>query len=50
VDPESSDLIRQAVFTARQRWNTTVILVSHDAYWLSEVSENSFGLRDGRLK
>jgi len=49
VDSESTDLIREAVFTARQSWGTAVVLVSHDQHWLSEVSETSLGLRDGRI-
>lgn len=49
VDAESTDRIRQAVLTARQRWNTSVVLVSHDQDWLAQASDTSLGLRDGRV-
>jgi tungstate transport system ATP-binding protein len=49
VDAASTDLIRQAVLTAKRRWNASVILVSHDQHWLSEVSQTTLTVRDGRL-
>ena len=49
LDEESTDIIRQAAFQARDEWGTNVILVSHDEEWLASVSQRTLRLKKGRL-
>jgi tungstate transport system ATP-binding protein len=49
LDEESTEIIRQAAFRARDEWGTDVILVSHDEEWLASVSQRTLRLKKGQL-
>lgn len=50
LDEESTELIRQASLAARQKWGTTIILVSHDRSWLEGVSDRFLLMEKGRFQ
>ncbi|MCF8038522.1 MAG: energy-coupling factor ABC transporter ATP-binding protein [Desulfohalobiaceae bacterium] len=50
LDEESTELIRRASLAAREKWSTTVILVSHDRSWLEGVSDRFLLMEKGRFK
>lgn len=49
LDEESTERIQQASLAARDKWGTTLVIVSHDKTWLHEVSDEIVHLRKGRL-
>ncbi len=49
LDEESTEIIRQAAFQARDEWGAAVILVSHDEEWLASVSQRTLRLKKGQL-
>ncbi|MDY6904529.1 MAG: ATP-binding cassette domain-containing protein [Thermodesulfobacteriota bacterium] len=48
VDTESALRIKQAVHRAKARWNTTVIVVSHDSQWIYEGCDRILQMYQGR--
>ncbi|MCF8104169.1 MAG: energy-coupling factor ABC transporter ATP-binding protein [Desulfohalobiaceae bacterium] len=50
LDEESTERIRRASLAARQKWGTTIILVSHDRSWLEGVSDSFLLMENGRFK
>ncbi len=49
VDAASTRMIRAAILRARQQWNTTLIIASHDRHWLEQVCDRRIHLFRGRL-
>ncbi len=49
VDAASAQLIKEASLQARQKWNTTLVIASHDWLWLSEVCDDIRHLFRGHL-
>jgi tungstate transport system ATP-binding protein len=44
LDPESAEMVRQALFSARERQGLTVVVVSHDRDWLDSVCDDMYHL------
>lgn len=49
VDENSSRLIRSASLLAREKWNTTLLIASHDLDWLMNVCDDIIYLFQGQL-
>jgi len=49
LDRSSAELVRQAVFTARERHGTTLVISGHDHPWLKAICDDIIWLRDGML-
>jgi len=49
VDAASALLIKEASLRAREQWDTTLIIASHDWAWLHEVCDEMLYLFKGRL-
>lgn len=49
VDRESSDLILRAALDARNRWGTTLIIISHQLTWLRQIADGILSMDYGRL-
>ncbi|MFP4429464.1 MAG: energy-coupling factor ABC transporter ATP-binding protein [Desulfovermiculus sp.] len=49
LDLESTQLTRQAMLKAREKWGTTLIVVSHDLDWLSRVSHQVMSIHKGTI-
>ncbi|WP_461211304.1 ATP-binding cassette domain-containing protein [Desulfocurvus sp. DL9XJH121] len=49
LDEESAERIHDAALTARERWGTTLVVVSHDAAWLERVCDVILRLSAGRM-
>ncbi|OQY43152.1 MAG: ABC transporter ATP-binding protein [Desulfobacteraceae bacterium 4572_87] len=49
VDRESSDLILHAALDARNRWGTTLIIISHQLTWLRQIADRILSMDYGRL-
>ncbi len=49
LDKESSVMIKQAALTARQEWDTTLVIVSHDTPWLDQVCDRLLTMQTGRI-
>jgi tungstate transport system ATP-binding protein len=49
VDENSSRLIRKAALLAREKWNTTVLIASHDLDWLMNICDDMIYLFQGQL-
>ncbi len=49
VDRESSDLILRAALDARNRWGTTLIIISHQLTWLRQIADRILSMDYGRL-
>lgn len=49
LDLESTQLTRQAMLQAREKWGTNLIVVSHDLEWLSQVSHQVMSMHKGHL-
>jgi len=47
LDPQSAEMIRQALFDARERLGMTVVIVSHDREWLGRVCDDVYRLEPG---
>ena len=49
VDATSAQLIRKAAVKARQDWNTTLMIASHDRQWLYDVCDHVLNLYQGKI-
>lgn len=49
LDTQSSQLIRQAALSARDRNDTSLVIASHDLPWLEEVSDRTIYLENGKI-
>ena len=49
VDQKSEELIKNAVFKAREDWNTTIVLVSHDYQWLQGICNRIVSMNLGEI-
>jgi len=49
VDQRSAVLIKDAVNTMREQFNTTLIVASHDLIWLNTVASQVFRVYEGRI-
>lgn len=49
LDGESAALVRQAALDARDRLGTSLVVVSHDIGWLTEVSDAVLAMENGRI-
>ncbi|MDY6969881.1 MAG: ATP-binding cassette domain-containing protein [Spirochaetota bacterium] len=49
IDLLSASLIKEAVNTIRERYNTTLIISSHDHVWLNSVTDDILSIYDGRI-
>jgi len=49
VDIASAQQIREAALMARRKWNTTLVIASHDRDWLYDVCDQVIHLFKGRL-
>lgn len=49
VDAESAQRIQDAALDARKLWGTTLVVSSHDWYWLFEIADSVLHLLHGRL-
>lgn len=49
VDVTSAQMIKEAALHARDHWGTTLVITSHDAEWLADISDNTLHLFRGRI-
>lgn len=49
VDAASTQMIKEAALHARDHWGTTLVITSHDAEWLADISDNTLHLFRGRI-
>ena len=49
VDTNSAQLIKEAILTAKQRYNTTIFISSHDHNWLNHICDRKVALFQGNL-
>ena len=49
LDRESTELIRSASLKANNKYNTTIVLVSHDLEWLHSICGTVLYIRNGEL-
>ncbi|MEF3697179.1 energy-coupling factor ABC transporter ATP-binding protein [Desulfolutivibrio sp.] len=49
LDGVSAELVRQAALDARDRLETSLVVVSHDIGWLTEVSDAVLAMQSGRI-
>lgn len=49
LDLESTQLTRQAMLQAREKWGTNLIVVSHDLDWLFRVSYQVMSIHKGKI-
>jgi len=49
VDTNSAQLIKKAILSAKQRWNTTILISSHDHNWLNHICDKRIALFQGHL-
>lgn len=49
VDTNSAQLIKEAILTAKQKWNTTILISSHDHKWLNQICDKRVALFQGNL-
>jgi tungstate transport system ATP-binding protein len=49
VDQHSASLIKDAIAVYRKRYNTTLIMTSHDIVWLNSVSDRVVRMHNGRI-
>lgn len=49
VDRVSAELIKQGVRMCREKWGTTLVLVSHDVLWVKSLSDRLLILTEGEL-
>jgi tungstate transport system ATP-binding protein len=49
VDSNSAALIKQAVKSMRNKYNTSLIISSHDLVWLNSITDNILRLYEGRI-
>jgi tungstate transport system ATP-binding protein len=49
VDTNSAQLIKEAILTAKQKYNTTIFISSHDHNWLNHICDRRIALFQGNL-
>ena len=49
VDTNSAQLIKEAILHAKQKYNTTIFISSHDYNWLNHISDKKIALFQGHL-
>lgn len=49
VDTNSAQLIKEAIVSAKQKWNTTILISSHDHNWLNHICDRKVALFQGHL-
>lgn len=49
VDTSSSQLIKEAILLAKQKYNTTILISSHDHNWLNHICDRKVALFQGNL-
>ncbi len=49
VDTNSAQLIKEAILIAKQKWNTTIFISSHDHKWLNQICDKRVALFQGNL-
>ena len=49
VDTNSAQLIKEAVLLAKQKYNTTILISSHDHNWLNQICDKRVALFQGEL-
>jgi len=49
VDTNSAQLIKEAILTAKQKYNTTILISSHDHNWLNHICDRRVALFQGEL-
>jgi tungstate transport system ATP-binding protein len=49
IDQQSAVLIKEAITTMREQFNTTLIVASHDLVWLNTVADKVYRVYDGRI-
>lgn len=49
VDTNSAQLIKEAILLAKQKYNTTIFISSHDYNWLNHISDKKIALFQGHL-
>jgi tungstate transport system ATP-binding protein len=49
VDTNSAQLIKEAILSAKQKYNTTIMISSHDHNWLNHICDKRIGLFQGEL-
>lgn len=49
VDMESARSIRKAVLMAQKEWGTTLIIASHNQFWLNDICDRIIYLYNGRI-
>lgn len=49
VDAASAHMIKESILRARQEWDTTLIISSHDMEWLSDISDRMVHIFRGHL-
>ncbi|MBN1277371.1 MAG: ATP-binding cassette domain-containing protein [Deltaproteobacteria bacterium] len=49
VDQESAVLIKEAINAMREKYNTTLIVASHDIVWLNTVADKIYRVYGGRI-
>ncbi|EFL51615.1 ABC transporter related protein [Solidesulfovibrio fructosivorans JJ]] len=49
LDKNSAELVRRAVFAAREEYGTTLVISGHDQRWLDAVCDSKLKLREGGL-
>ncbi len=49
IDTNSAQLIKEAILQAKQKWNTTILISSHDHNWLNHICDKKIALFQGNL-
>lgn len=49
VDIESAEIIKQILIDMRQKFNTTLIVSSHDKLWLNSVTDEIVNIHNGKI-
>lgn len=49
VDMESARFIRRALLLAKKEWGTTLIIASHQQFWLNDISDRLIYIFNGRV-
>lgn len=48
VDRDSAALLKSAALKAREEWGASLVVVSHDLAWMSQVADRVLAFHDGR--
>ncbi len=49
VDTNSAQLIKEAILLAKQKYNTSILISSHDHNWLNHICDKKIALFQGKL-